>query len=353
MRKVLKTAVATSAIAATTVVALRPKTRSAARRLRRDAARRARHLRGAGVGAWYRVSGHRPDPNVSDDILVQRVRSALGPIEKELDLPRIHVLVEDGLVILHGEVAALRRRLAARAHGLAGVGCAQRRVVPPHRIGEGVDAALDRTSRSIDPTLSGADGSPRCRAGCRSVGARCTACGTRGSGHVHRAHPGRRASTTSLAPAGGRPSVRRSAAPPRHDDREVPYGGRGRGGGLHRRSAQRGTGRGRHAGRSSRACVPWCPTKPTTSPPSFHPTCARCGTQESPPDTAAERGQARFSSTGRASCRGGDRRPSNGRRGRPAHRSPQQTERSAQSWQGELRPLCSERPGGVAKPPRR
>ena len=105
MRKVLKTAVATSAIAATTVVALRPKTRSAARRVRRDAARRAHRLRGAGVGAWYRLSGHRPDPNVSDDILVQRVRSALGPIEKKLDLPRIHVLVEDGLVILHGEVA--------------------------------------------------------------------------------------------------------------------------------------------------------------------------------------------------------------------------------------------------------
>ena len=107
MRKVVKRAVATSVIATTAVVALRPEARSAARRMRGDAVRRARRLRGVGSGAWYRLSGHRPDPNVSDDILVQRVRSALGPIEKELDLPRVHVMVEDGLAILHGEVVQL------------------------------------------------------------------------------------------------------------------------------------------------------------------------------------------------------------------------------------------------------
>jgi uncharacterized protein (DUF2267 family) len=101
----VKGTVATGVVATMASVAWRPEARSAAWRVCRDSARQARRLRGAGVGAWYRLSGHRPDPNVSDDVLVQRVRSALGPIEKQLDLPRIHVMVEDGLVILHGEVA--------------------------------------------------------------------------------------------------------------------------------------------------------------------------------------------------------------------------------------------------------
>ena len=81
MRKLVKGTPATGVVATMASVALRPEARSAARRLCRDSARQARHLRGAGAGAWYRVSGHRPDPKVSDDVLVQRVRSALGPIE--------------------------------------------------------------------------------------------------------------------------------------------------------------------------------------------------------------------------------------------------------------------------------
>jgi osmotically-inducible protein OsmY len=32
------------------------------------------------------------------------VRSQLGPIEKQLDVPHVHVLVQDGAAMLHGEV---------------------------------------------------------------------------------------------------------------------------------------------------------------------------------------------------------------------------------------------------------
>jgi uncharacterized protein (DUF2267 family) len=45
-----------------------------------------------------------PDPNVDDLTLGDRVRSSLGPLEKRLDLPHVHVLVEDHVVLLHGEV---------------------------------------------------------------------------------------------------------------------------------------------------------------------------------------------------------------------------------------------------------
>ncbi len=126
MWKLVKRAVATGAVAAMAVVALRPEARSAARRTRQEAARQVRHLRGVGTGVWYHVRGRRPDPNVSDDILTQRVRSALGPVEKELDLPRVHVMVDDGLAILHGEVSESGdvwqlERGALRVPGVRGV----------------------------------------------------------------------------------------------------------------------------------------------------------------------------------------------------------------------------------------
>jgi uncharacterized protein (DUF2267 family) len=41
---------------------------------------------------------------VSDDILADRIRSAIGPREKRLDMPRVHIMVEDHVAILHGEV---------------------------------------------------------------------------------------------------------------------------------------------------------------------------------------------------------------------------------------------------------
>jgi uncharacterized protein (DUF2267 family) len=78
-----------------------------ARALRRNVGavgRRARSELGRVRGIVYSVTGRRPDPLVSDDILVDRIRSGLGPLEKRLDIPRVHVMVEDHVALLHGEV---------------------------------------------------------------------------------------------------------------------------------------------------------------------------------------------------------------------------------------------------------
>ena len=106
MRKhVMRTlAVAVAALGAVVLVGRDTSVRHALRRARDKAGRRARYLCGAAQGARYRIAGRRPDPNVSDDVLTQRVRSALGPLEKQRDLPRVHIMIEDGLVLLHGEV---------------------------------------------------------------------------------------------------------------------------------------------------------------------------------------------------------------------------------------------------------
>ena len=84
-------------------------------------ARRRRQLRGQGVarGRLYRRLGLRPVADVDDNTLADRVRSTLGPIEKRLDLPRIHVSVTAGVATLHGDVTdrddARRLELATAA----------------------------------------------------------------------------------------------------------------------------------------------------------------------------------------------------------------------------------------------
>lgn len=60
--------------------------------------------RGRFEGAMYRLLGRHPDPNVDAATLADRVRSQLGPIEKRLDLPHVHVMVDGHVVHLHGDV---------------------------------------------------------------------------------------------------------------------------------------------------------------------------------------------------------------------------------------------------------
>ncbi|HET9732507.1 MAG TPA: DUF2267 domain-containing protein [Acidimicrobiales bacterium] len=55
-------------------------------------------------GVSYRIRGRRPDPNVSANVLADRIRSALGPLESKLDVPRVHVMVHDRVATLHGDV---------------------------------------------------------------------------------------------------------------------------------------------------------------------------------------------------------------------------------------------------------
>lgn len=88
------------------VVTLRRGTRGrrAARRLRHQTSRRARYIGGRLRGVAYRLLRRHPSEDVSDLVLRDRIRSALGPVEQRLDIPRIHVMVQDGVAILHGAV---------------------------------------------------------------------------------------------------------------------------------------------------------------------------------------------------------------------------------------------------------
>jgi uncharacterized protein (DUF2267 family) len=75
-----------------------------ARRLAERFGRDVRDAASSAPGILYRLAGRRPDPNVSDDVLADRIRSRLGPLEERLNVPRVHVMVEDHVAIIHGEV---------------------------------------------------------------------------------------------------------------------------------------------------------------------------------------------------------------------------------------------------------
>jgi len=55
----------------------------------------------------YRLAGRVPEACVTDDALTRRIRSGLGGLEKRLDIPRVHVVVADHFVALHGDVGRL------------------------------------------------------------------------------------------------------------------------------------------------------------------------------------------------------------------------------------------------------
>lgn len=98
----------------------------AVRRGVEELARRLRYTQGRLEGVRYRLAGRIPDPEVSDDVLADRIRSSLGRLEKRLDVPRIHVVAEDHIAILHGEVpeardAATIERAVTDMSGVRGV----------------------------------------------------------------------------------------------------------------------------------------------------------------------------------------------------------------------------------------
>ena len=125
MRARTRRAGAALAAAAGVGLLLRPGTR-ANRVLRRQldgVTRRLRYLTGRLQGASYRLRARHPDPDVSDLVLTDRIRSSIGPLEKRLDLPHIHVLVEDHVALLHGVAASDReaRELEAAVAAVSGV----------------------------------------------------------------------------------------------------------------------------------------------------------------------------------------------------------------------------------------
>jgi uncharacterized protein (DUF2267 family) len=74
------------------------------RRARTRARRRIRYRSGRMQGFWYRATGSAPSAEVSDRTLADRIRSGIGPLEKRLDIPRVHLSVHDGAVLLIGTV---------------------------------------------------------------------------------------------------------------------------------------------------------------------------------------------------------------------------------------------------------
>lgn len=65
----------------------------------------AHHLTGRAKGLAYRALRRHPDADVDDPILADRIRSSIGPLEKQLSVSRVHVTVEHGVAILHGEAS--------------------------------------------------------------------------------------------------------------------------------------------------------------------------------------------------------------------------------------------------------
>jgi uncharacterized protein (DUF2267 family) len=89
-------------------------------------ARKARYLAGRWRGVRYRARGGRPDPTVTGAVLADRIRSTLGSLEARLDLPHVHVMAEDHIVLLHGDVATAEQAdqieaAVAAVSGVAGV----------------------------------------------------------------------------------------------------------------------------------------------------------------------------------------------------------------------------------------
>lgn len=110
------------------VVLLRPGTRAnkLARRALEGAGRQLRYAGGRVQGISYRLRGRHPNPDVIDNVLADRIKSSLGSLEKRLDVPHVHVMVEHHVALLHGEVGseadALELERAVRAvSGVVGV----------------------------------------------------------------------------------------------------------------------------------------------------------------------------------------------------------------------------------------
>jgi uncharacterized protein (DUF2267 family) len=66
-------------------------------------------------GVRYQLAGRHPDPDVDDNTLADRVRSTIGPVERRLDLPHVHVMVVGGTASLHGEVGTAADAAAIEA----------------------------------------------------------------------------------------------------------------------------------------------------------------------------------------------------------------------------------------------
>jgi hypothetical protein len=76
-----------------------------------------------GKGLAYRAMRRHPSTTVDDSILADRIRSTIGPLEKQLHNSRINVTVENGTAILHGDIESREAatRIEDAVRGIAGV----------------------------------------------------------------------------------------------------------------------------------------------------------------------------------------------------------------------------------------
>jgi hypothetical protein len=85
MRKLMtrSLAVGVAALGAVPVIGRDTPVGRALQRVGREGGRRLRYLPGWWQGIRYRLAAATPDPDVSDDVLADRVRSTLGPCARE------------------------------------------------------------------------------------------------------------------------------------------------------------------------------------------------------------------------------------------------------------------------------
>src|SRR3990170_4425490 len=74
-------------------------------------------------GLAYRAMRRHPSTTVDDPVLADRIRSTIGPLEKQLHNSRVNVTVENGVAILHGEVKSpeAATQIEEAVRGVAGV----------------------------------------------------------------------------------------------------------------------------------------------------------------------------------------------------------------------------------------
>ena len=73
--------------------------------------------------AAYRAVRRQPSTSVDDSILADRIRSTIGPLEKQLHSSPVNVTVENGIAVLHGDIESPEdvARIEAAVRGVAGV----------------------------------------------------------------------------------------------------------------------------------------------------------------------------------------------------------------------------------------
>jgi osmotically-inducible protein OsmY len=74
-------------------------------------------------GVAYRAMRRHPSTTVDDSVLADRIRSTIGPLEKQLHNSRINVTVENGIAILHGDIESREAatQIEDAVRGIAGV----------------------------------------------------------------------------------------------------------------------------------------------------------------------------------------------------------------------------------------